>query len=504
MSSLTPSTERRSDQRRSAEMTCKITSGESGLPLVGKVFNVSRGGMLIEASACLLVGNGISIEVYSEDPRYTFQAIGQVVSAVEDGPCCRYGVQVHRMSGGMGGAFDEFLSHLNDYPCLADRRQDGPSAFFPIRRRSNDSFTARYLENPYDRFCHTLRDAPRHLDVRTIILSPALDFLGKRVRKVLNAPRLITTDELDDEVTGGAILVVNIDCRRRHESYTFLDFEEMVRQRKRARPEPLHSLGALSRCLSAGQTAAIASVAPLTDRKLVQKYLTVAKFTDIKFISDHVVLAKKRPLMEKSVFDGQFLLEEVQTPQEIDEIHAFSKRLYGKTNNYNEEVDSLFSSQSDYYRVKNLTNGQLITCGRVSWHLPGFPLPMMLAVRAQSEQHIYLTDPDRYSYGEVFAPYMLSVTTGKVYGELIRAVYDYCARGYMDYILTTYQASQSREYRFLSRCVGFRDTGAVLRYGDFGGDWSVVFASKNMFDANWQVAFTAPGSIPILYRNFQR
>lgn len=504
MAGFAGSTGRRSDQRHSATIPCQIIFGESGSLLAGKILNVSRGGVSIEASACFLVGDGISIAVHSEDPRFSFQATGHVVSAVEDGPRCRYGVQVEGMSGGVGGDFDTFLAKLTTYPFLADRRQADPAVFFPIRRRANDPFTSRYLENPYERFCHALEEVPHHLDVRTIILSPALDFLEKRVRKVLDRPRLVTTDELDADLSGGVVLVVNIDCRRRHEAYTFLDFEELVRQRKRGRAEPLYSLGALSQRLPTGGTVAIASVAPLTDRKLVQKYLAAAKFTGVQFISDHVVLAKKRALLEKPVFAGKFLLEEVQTPQEIAEVHAFSKRLYEDTNNYDEEVDGLFSCQSDYYRVKSLVDGRMITCGRVSWHLPGFPLPMMLAVRAHTDEHIYLTEPDQYSYGEVFAPYMLSVTTGKVYGELIRTVYDYCTQGNMDYILTTYQATQLREYRFLSRCVGFRDTGAVLRYGNFGGDWSVVYASKNMFDANWRVAFAAPGSVPALYRGFKR
>ncbi len=484
-------------------MTCRIASGEAGAPLTGKVINVGRGGMLIEAGACLLVGDAISIEVHSEDPRFAFQATGQVVSAAEEGPSCRYSVRVERMSGGVGGALDAFLSDLDEYPSLTDRRRSDPEAFFPIRRRSDDDCAVRYLENPYDRFCLSLRELPRHLDVRTIVVSPALDFLGKRIRRALEKPRLITTDELDDGVGDGIALIVNIDCRRRHESYTFLDFEELVRQRRRGRAEPLHSLVSLSRRLAAGQTAAIASLAPLTDRKLVQKYLAAAKFTDAQFLSDHVVTAKKRAPLIKEVFGGRFILEEVQSLKDIGEVHAFSKRLYEKTNHYDEEVDSLFSSQSDYYRVRSVSDGQVITCGRVSWHLPGFPLPMMLAVRSRTEEHIYLAEPDRYSYGEVYAPYLLSVTTGKVYGELIRTVYDYCARGLMDYILTTYKAAQSEEYRFLSRCVGFKDTKEILRYGTFGGDWSVVYASKNMFDANWRVAFAAPGSIPTMYRGFQ-
>jgi len=496
--------ERRAEHRRSAFLSCKIFLGEGGPPLLGKIVNVSRGGMLVEANACLLVGSAISVEVYSEEPEFSFRAMGQVVSAVEDGPSSRYSIHVEQMSGGMDEIFDDFLSKLSDFPALTDRRRPDSVLFFPVRRRANDTYVSRYLENPYDHFCRALQEVPRYLDVRTIVISPALDFLGKRIRRALEKPRLITTDELDGGVGEGVALVVNIDCRRRHEPYTFLDFEELVRQRKRTRAEPLQSLVALTQYLAPGQTAAIASLAPYTDRALVQKYLTVAKLTDFQFISDHVVIVKKRAPLLKEVFDGQFILEELQTSKGISDVHSFSKNLYDATNHYDEEVDSLFSLQSDYYRVKNRATGQVITCGRVSWHLPGFPLPMMLAVRPCSDEHIYLNDPDRFSYGEVYAPYMLSVTTGKVFGELIRTVYDYCARGLMDYILTTYQATQAREYRFLSRCVGFKDTKVILRYGTFGGDWSVVYSSKNIFDDNWKVHFASPGDVPMLYQRFKK
>ncbi len=504
MTGLIRPTDRRSEIRRSSGFPCQINPEETGPPFAGKVVNISEGGMLIEADACLLVGASVSILIDAGSPHHSFRVSGHIVAMMENAPSCRYSIQIYEVLGGVDKQMVSFFSRLNGDSSLVDRRGGTSGSFFPIRRRSTDNLMQRYLENPYDRLCRSLAEMPGRDNLRTVVLSPALDFLGRRIRRVLEKPRLITTDELDEGVGEGVLLVVNIDCRRRHEPYTFFEFEDLVRQRRRARPEPLFSLTALSRCLAPGQTIAIASLAPLMDRKLIQKFMAVAKLVDCEFISDHVVTVRKRAPLEKKVFGGQFLLEEIESYQGIEEIHAFSKDLYGKTNNYDEEVDSLFALQSDYYRVTGLPSGRVITCGRVSWHLPGFPLPMMLAVRPGSEDHIYLTDPDHISYGEVYAPYMLSVTTGKVYGELIRTVYDYCARGAMDYILTTYQATQSREFRFLSRCVGFKDTGVVLRYGNFGGNWSVVYASKNMFDANWNISFASPGAVPTMFKEFQR
>jgi hypothetical protein len=358
------------------------------------------------------------------------------------------------------------------------------------------------MVNPYVGFCHALASIAPRSEKKQVILAPTVGFLQNRIRKALPDHVVTRVDQCKNVVEPGTIFVVNIDCRRRHEPYTFLDFEELLHQRRGACPEPMSSLQRASASLNPGDKIIIASLSPLMNSKLVKKYLMSSKFSTISQLSDHAILVEKRKLLRKEI-GGRYGLEEVEGERAIADIHAFSKQLYVGTHNYNEDIDSLFAFQSDYYRIVEAHTGRVITCGRVAWQLPGYPLPMMLAVKAQSDQHIYLTDPDNHSYGEVYAPYLLSKTTGRVYGELIRMVYDYCASGKMDYILTTYQSTKHEEYRFLSRCIGFKDTGVRLQYGNFGGEWTIVYGSDRMFDQNWKIKFATPGHVPTMLTNFQ-
>jgi hypothetical protein len=106
------------------------------------------------------------------------------------------------------------------------------------------------------------------------------------------------------------------------------------------------------------------------------------------------------------------------------------------------------------------------------------------------------------SYGEVFSPYINSLSAAKTYGELVKRFYHYVDADLLDVIFTTHDAHDQQSSKFFSRFLGFRGTDSVLRYGEFGGNWDLIYSTKKNFTDGLKMNFVSQSEVPAFISSF--
>jgi hypothetical protein len=210
------------------------------------------------------------------------------------------------------------------------------------------------------------------------------------------------------------------------------------------------------------------------------------------------VKAKKRPLFETAFDDGAYTVREIEDQRAIEGVQAFAAALFFGKNNFDLKIDSLFNAHSDFYGIYSNVTGELINFARVTHHLPGHFLPLMLAGQAGSDRHVILKDPDNVAYGEVFSPYIRSLAAARVYSQLVRVIVSYGDTGRINTMFTTYDAGDPKSLRFFSKYLGFADTHVALRYGTFGGEWGLIYCSHRSFKETVELQLTSTLGAPRL------
>jgi hypothetical protein len=216
--------------------------------------------------------------------------------------------------------------------------------------------------------------------------------------------------------------------------------------------------------------------------------MEVAKL-EIEFLDGNRVLGvKKRPLRNVSLCNDQYMLSEVETLQEIAQIQNFALSLFEENYDFSMKIDELFNDYSDFYRVTD-RNSKIVNFARITWQLPGLVLPCMLATRKGSDLHLQLSSPNDVSYGEVFSPFIKSLSTVKTYRGLVDLFYSYGEQKLIDVLFTTYNSTDQNAFNFFSKNFGFRDTGYKLEYGSFGGIWNLIYSTKKSFNETVKLNF---------------
>ncbi len=488
---------RRKHPRFSFSLSAENSLGDASKAV--KLINVSQRGCLLMVDNQIGEGSAIKLLLNLEQSE-PCQITGRVVwtkgAAALPGFYC--GIQLEE-SPANHSSIERILSCSSELTPEEDRRTRADSEQFPLKRR-NDDYLEEYYKSPYYTCLESFKDLSSKEKIRLVILEPSLAHLKIKLRNIFPEPRLITMDQADAYIPDGTLIVLNLNTRRCHESFTFLNFEEYLLKEGMGRGA-VHSLARVSRMLPAGASVWIASFGEIKSEVKARKFLTVAKFEDIEIMDGHIMKARKRALFFKPIHDGAYNIQEVESKKDIDAIQEFSARFYSNSFNFNKVIDDLFTDHSDFFKVINAKTGALLTAARVTWQLPNHFLPCQLAHKKGGDLHLQLSDPDSISYGEIYAPYLNAATAGKIYGEMVRIFYSYVEKNLMQVILTTYQSHQKQELRFLSRFLGFKETGLTLTYGDFGSDWDLVYSRKEAFDDNIKIRFVEqPKRVPSLIK----
>jgi len=380
-----------------------------------------------------------------------------------------------------------------------DRREGRQEKVFPVRRRSSDGDLM--MESHYYSFLEYLHRVSKTERPPLVVVGKGIGYLAERIKSIFPGSRVVIVGTLADRIPDGSLIVLNLDCRRRHEAFSFLDFRE-VAVKTGGRQEPLETLSRVSELTSAGTRLNLVSLGKIHNQDIARKFLRVSKFEEAVFTGDHTVRVKKRELYHQKFGNGSYVVEEVQGREDVDKIQAFSERFFSKDYNFSKIVDDLFTNHSDFYRITDLRTHAIVTCARVTWHLPNHYLPCMLAHKAETDEHLQLNKPDKLSYIEIYAPYFTSVASARNYGEFLKIFLNYGERGVADVAFTTYNAGSPHEGKIFHRTFGFKETGLTLKYGDFGGDWELVYCTVGTFRENVKVKLVSSVNMPSILKKY--
>lgn len=482
--------DRRSQVHWEVELPARILVCSSEEIFRGRITNISRGGAKLWLDHALGRGAEVSLQLTHPDSNICISTQAQVVWMSFDEKTSKH---EHGLvfRGINSDQLNQFVSE-SGADTSKDRRSGLPNPGFPILRRSLDSDGLAGI-TPYHSFVQSLKRVAEETDLSTIILAPGFEFLTKRIRESLPHPRVIPLTKARRGEIGPCLVVLSIDTRRRHAPTSALDFEE-YHLREPFRGESSRALSTFSRLATAGTDVHFLNYSPIKDQALARKYFRVTKFENARFHDPHWCTVTKRELLSEDISGGDYILREVEDPQGIDAIQSFASGIFKGERNFDKVIDGLFNDHSDFYGIYSNATGELVNFARITLHLPGHSLPCMLATQRGTDRHLILQTPDTVSYGEVFSPYIKSLSAARVYSHLVKVIVSYGTTGKVNVMFTTYDAQDSRSLRFFTKYLGFQDTGAVLNYGTFGGDWGLIFCSQESFTQNVKVQFSQGAS----------
>ncbi|MCG3204291.1 MAG: hypothetical protein KCHDKBKB_01006 [Elusimicrobia bacterium] len=502
--SLPSSEDRRINRRYELSQSATIQSNawKSVDSADGLISDISLSGFCLDLDKSIAPNSSVSIFLPLPLIEKPLQIIGRVIWSRQNASTTTCGISISDTLLNKD-SLENFVEALARLKSPKERRLIKAKLHeYPLKNRGTDYRSLSY-ESPYIRFFQTLEKEVSTNQIDTIILSNSLAYLHKRIRRIVSDfPQILLVSDLKSRDYGNTVVVLNLDCRRKHEPFTLLDFDE-YKMKSSGPMDPLLTLNRVSEKLSAGHQVTFLSLGKVNDTKLAQKYLHIARFENISWDDERRFTASKRALLNQPINGGGFVLREVQSPAQIQKLQEFSVRFYSAGYNFKKDIDSLFSEYSHFYSVEKEDTGEIITCARITFHLPNSYLPCMLAAKEGTDDHIQLQDPDALSYAEIYAPYFSSISALKAYGELVRRFIYYTEEKFIDVYLTTHNVDRSAESRFLSRYLGFKETNVVLKYGDFGGLWNLIYLTQPNLDKNIQINFSAPEASPRFVNTFR-
>ncbi|MBN1689076.1 MAG: PilZ domain-containing protein [Candidatus Omnitrophica bacterium] len=473
-------------------------------PVDGHIADISLSGLSLNLPESIPSGRDVTIFLPLPIVEKPFQILGRVIWTNQRGPLSTTHGIVISDSLVNKDVFENFIDALAKLKKPGSRRLiDAEHHEYPLKNRRVD-YRVLSHESPYVSFFQTLEEEAKREQIDTIVLSNSLAYLQKRIRRIVaDFPRITLASDLKPSAHGNTLVILNLDCRRKHEHFTLLDFDE-YRLKNHGVAEPVFTLNRVSESLAEREHVTFLSLGVIRNQKLAQKYLQIARFEKINWDGNNRrVTASKRKLLNQPINGGGLILRETQSQSDIHRLQEFSIKFYSAGYNFKKEIDGVFSEYSHFYLVEKANTNEIVTCARVTWHLPGLYLPCMLAVKEGTEDHIQLQDPDKFSYGEIYAPYFSSMSALKAYGELVRRFIYYTEEKFIDAYLTTHNVDRSAESRFLSQYLGFKETNVVLKYGDFGGLWNLIYLTQNNLDKNIRLNFSCPEKSPRFINTFR-
>lgn len=479
--------DRRSQVHWEVELPVRILVCESQETFRGRITNISRGGAKLWLDHALGRGAKVYLQLTHPNRDYCMSAPSQVVWMSFDEKTSKH---EHGLvfRGVDQDQLNHFISDSGVGGASKDRRSNLPNAGFPILRRGLD-YDGMMGITPYHSFVRSLKRVREETNLSTIILTPGLEFLTKRIRDIFPDPRVIPLAKARRSEMDRCMVVLSIDTRRRHALMSALDFEE-YQLRESSRAGPSHTLSMVSRLTGPAMDVHFLNYGPIQDPVLARKYFWVGRFENARFHDSHWCTATKRALLSQELSGGDYSLREVEDPDGIDAIQSFASSIFKGERNFDKVIDGLFNDHSDFYGIYSNATGELVNFARITMHIPDHSLPCMLATQRGTDRHLILQNPDNVSYGEVFSPYIKSLSAARVYSHLVKVIVSYGETRKVNVMFTTYDAQDARSLRFFTKYLGFQETGAVLNYGTFGGEWGLIFCSQESFAKNVKIQFS--------------
>ncbi len=473
-------TPRRSSTRIKVNLNAQIVFyiGQKINRTSAKISDISQWGFSTVAEECILPGTPVSISIMDCNNNTSINITGKITWTKSlDGNKSGLGIKFAEPSTYDQSVQSFINSILKSQQHTVDRRGKENSNSHLLNRRAKDYLEISF-QSPLCHFFERLEQVKNQKRIQNIIISKSMSYLQKRVRKIFPNPQIVIADQLDRKLYGETLLIISLDCRHKHEKFNLLDFEEYL-IKNGGSSDPLKTLSSVSRSLSANDELTIISFAPISNRKIAEKFLRATKFENIHFENEQYLSARKRILTDYHFNSDKYRIREIETPQEIREIQLFASKVFSNDFNFSDEIDSLFTDHSDFYAVTNSKTKELINFARITWHLPGHALPCMLAHKQGTNLHLQLNNPDEVSYGEIFSPYLNSLGAARTYDELVKTMLSYGDKNWMDVAFTTFNSYEKKGVDFFNRYFGFKDTGFSLQYGTFGGTWKLISVLKN-------------------------
>jgi hypothetical protein len=206
--------------------------------------------------------------------------------------------------------------------------------------------------------------------------------------------------------------------------------------------------------------------------------LNMAGFVEVEVLESepvHTLRATRRPNVVEE-WDHGMVLREVTEPAEILTCHEFAKEIYYyKDYNYDLDVVSAFPN-ADMYAVYDFS-GRVIAIGRAVVRVPGYNCPFMYAL--QDDGSHYRVPRERGRIGEVMGLFREGRQGVVAFKRLMQFVASYAYEiARLDSLWTTYDANDQYTGEYYKTKLLMEETGARLRYGDFGGIWVLICTEK--------------------------
>lgn len=331
-----------------------------------------------------------------------------------------------------------------------------------------------------------LQELIKNQNPRNIVLSQDLRNLHPDISKNFKQIKIfLSSDTPIINSCEKVLCIVDFSNIKEHESTTNMDFEDYLKLRCTTFDEPFDTIYFTSLIAKEQENIIFVSIRKIKNKENVKKFLLACKLTDINFIDEFVVEAKKIKLIKYEFDNGKLVLEQVHDPKMIEKILDFSKNYYTALGfNYRNEIDRLFSKYSNYFVTYKKENSEFLAVARFIIYFPDHYLPCMLATEKTLKKHLLLIDPEKIQYGEFSGIYENSLSGGKAYKESMKNLVKYVYNLEIDgYGFTTYLESDKKTGELYTKSFGFDTFIVQMIYGDFRGIWNLIKGNKqDIFD----------------------
>ncbi|ACK73981.1 hypothetical protein PCC7424_5403 (plasmid) [Gloeothece citriformis PCC 7424] len=286
------------------------------------------------------------------------------------------------------------------------------------------------------------------------------------------------------------------------EAYTTEHTFETLKTQKYAQKDPLFSLKTARTMLKEQGVLLVFDTSKTPKMKNLTLLFSCAGFSVLGKLRNCFIL-RKRPLLSFTIPEvDNYIVKEAETHKEIDHYFSYLSKRYPQEQNYEREIDNLFTNQSIIFLAHSQKDpSQVIGVSRYTYFIPeyGYYLPCQLANFCEGKhqgEHIILPK-NITSMGESLALYDKqgtgkSGTSYLVYQQLIKAILTYKYEiAHTDISYTTYPKGDTTIEALYKDRFGFKHTlhnneNICLQYGTFASQWYLIELERSMIELQYR------------------
>ncbi|MFW6130778.1 MAG: PilZ domain-containing protein [Atribacterota bacterium] len=442
--------------------------------LNGKIINISKGGLKLSLDTKIHDYSLFNISLPIDEDNTSIEIFSKLVW--KDHSSKIYGMKFPSLTDDQEKAVKRIINRkkdLNNNNYKVDRRKNDKKMTVPVYRRKEDAEKVKKQDNILI-LLERLKKYKQQYNGSDIIISPGLRYLKVKISKIFSGSRIVAPQKNKNINLKRPLCIIDFSSVGNHESYTVLNFREVLIKNENENNEIMYTLNFISNNIKKNEGILFCSLGETKHFKNIRKMLRCSKFKDIKLIDNYTIKAKKRRLIE-ILFDNKRLkLQEIPAMGNIDDILSFSKQHF-KGKNYSKRIDRIFSPYSDHFVCYKRKTENIVCYTRYTWHLPGCFLPLMLANKLNSNHHLELNNPDQYNYAEVLGIYKQTLSGFKSFKKCIETLLAHGKKMDLSVTFITYEHKDEKRKELYMNKFGFDDAGVILKYGDFKGKWRLLF-----------------------------